>query len=724
MGTTQDSANGCRAMVALSSIPGIEALWAKTTGDPRVRIAVLDGPVDLAHPCFEGAKLEERLGHLRDNGGKLTGPMTAHGTHVASVIFGRHGGPVTGIAPGCSGMVLPVFSERRRRLSQLDLSRAIEAAVQAGAQVINISGGQLTNGGEAEGWLEHAIQYCADNNVLVVAAAGNDGCPCLHVPAALPSVLAVGAMDERGVPVDFSNWGETYKNQGLLAPGHEVVGARPGGGTVRRSGTSMAAPIVSGVAGLLLSLQLDRGQEPDPGAVRAALLHGSDACDGRTVGDCSRFLLGALNVLGAEQALTAIERKELPMLDQTPVLEMTPSEAEAEAGVGVSCRCEQGAEPARETSLNGANSMPPKSAVIEAPPVKSPVKGAALSQPPAPVRQAPAKPARVAASAAPPAEVAPSQTTSELTYTFQPSGGLVYALGTLGFDFGTEARRDSFKQLMGAAFPADYRTPTGPIPHDARDMVLYLKYADVDDKGSPTLDPKKPSYYHLDEAKSLIWTLNLELTPIYGLEPLGPFSRRVYQTLVDLLDNQIRKEDDPDYVERVSIPGLLSGRTVRLFSGQVLPIVEMENVRGMYGWKVNDLIQAALNIVEKAGTALTPDQKVTFGTTLRNFLNRVYYDFRNLGTTSPDRALNFAVTNLVQVSLIFGDFIRRGLELDTIDVLKSPTCRLDSDCWDVKLKFFYPSDLTKAVQVARLTLDVSDKMPVTLGTLRVWAQRY
>ena len=108
--------------------------------------------------------------------GSLTGQMAKHGTHVASIVFGRHGSPVPGVAPGCTGLVIPVFSDGRRRLSQLDLSRAIEAAVDAGAHVINISGGQLTEIGEAEDWLDRAIRYCDDNNVLVIAAAGNDGC--------------------------------------------------------------------------------------------------------------------------------------------------------------------------------------------------------------------------------------------------------------------------------------------------------------------------------------------------------------------------------------------------------------------------------------------------------------------------------------------------------------------------------------------------------------------
>ena len=92
-----------------------------------------------------------------------------------------------------------------------------------------------------------------------VAAAGNNGCDCLHVPAALPAVLAVGAMDAHGHPLEFSNWGKAYQTQGILAPGKDITGAKSGGGTVQLSGTSFATPIVAGVAALLLSLQVQRG---------------------------------------------------------------------------------------------------------------------------------------------------------------------------------------------------------------------------------------------------------------------------------------------------------------------------------------------------------------------------------------------------------------------------------------------------------------------------------
>ena len=244
-------------------------------------------PAVARHPNFDD-ELEGRLG--------------AHGTHVASVVFGRHDGPVKGVAPGCRGLLVPVLGERRRT-RQLELARAIERAVDAGVHVINISGGQLTRQGEADGWLERAIQFCNRHDVLVVAAAGNDGCECLQVPAAVESVLAVGAMSDEGRPLDFSNWGPAYRSQGILANGQRILGAVPGGGVRRENGTSLATPIVTGVAALLLSLQLERGQRPSPQLVRDALLQGADRCVAGEVADCNRYLVGKLNVGGAQETL-------------------------------------------------------------------------------------------------------------------------------------------------------------------------------------------------------------------------------------------------------------------------------------------------------------------------------------------------------------------------------------------------------------------------------------
>ena len=280
---------------------GLSSLWAESIGDPGICIAVLDGPVDVSHPCFNGAKLTS-LPTLAA-GAVAQGLASQHGTHVASVIFGQHGSPVRGIAPGCRGLIIPVFENGPDgslvSCSQIDLARAITQAVEQGAHVINISGGERAASADPHPLLANAIRLCADNAVLIVAAAGNDGCPCLQVPAAVASTLAVGAMDAQGLPLDSSNWGEAYQTQGILAPGEQILGAVPGSGVTAKSGTSFATPVVSGLVGLLLSIQLQRDESPDPYAVRAAILESAFPCVPHEAVDCRRYLVGSLNIHGA-----------------------------------------------------------------------------------------------------------------------------------------------------------------------------------------------------------------------------------------------------------------------------------------------------------------------------------------------------------------------------------------------------------------------------------------
>ena len=106
---------------------------------------------------------------------------------------------------------------------------------------------------------------------------------------------------------------------------------------------------------------------------------------------------------------------------------------------------------------------------------------------------------------------------------------------------------------------------------------------------------------------------------------------------------------------------------------------------------------------------------------LASFLHRIYFDLRNLGKTARDRALNFAATNAFQAASTLAEAVARGMELDSIEVEKSPFCRLNSDCWDVKLKFFDSENSSRAKKVYRYTIDVADVMPVTLGQVRSWS---
>jgi PatG C-terminal/Subtilase family/PatG Domain len=277
---------------------GLQDLWQKTLGDSGICIAILDSPIEVSHPCFIGASLtysENLLVERERNFGALR-----HGTHVASIVFAQHHlTPVKGIAPLCRGIVIPIFHSADGRCSQKDLAEAIDRAVAAGAHVINISAGELSLSGTAHPTLAEAVMRCTAAGTLIVAAAGNQGCDCLQIPGALPLVLAVGAMDAHGDPLECSNWGEAYQTQGILAPGDRILGATPGGGIALSSGTSFAAAIVSGVAGLLLSLQKQAGRIPNPLEIRKVLLDTAS----KVVGDSPRTLTGRLNLVGAVDAL-------------------------------------------------------------------------------------------------------------------------------------------------------------------------------------------------------------------------------------------------------------------------------------------------------------------------------------------------------------------------------------------------------------------------------------
>jgi cyanobactin maturation PatA/PatG family protease len=281
--------------------------------------------------------------------------------------------------------------------------------------------------------------------------------------------------------------------------------------------------------------------------------------------------------------------------------------------------------------------------------------------------------------------------------TTSPRSNLVYALGTIGYDFGTEARRDTFKQFMPPVSIGSTQVPANP--YDACQMADYLEA-------------------NLFEAKSLIWTLNLELTPVYAIKPVGAFGADIYEMLTYLLAGQVLAEDDADYIERVSIPGIVTDEMVRLFSGQEVPILKVNSPRGMYGWKVNSLVESALQTVS-AEQEIADENRMR--RSLTSFLNRVYYDLRNLGQLARDRALNFAATNAFQAVQTFSDAVAQGMELADIEVEKSPFCRYGSECWDVKLKFFDPDNGRRAKRVFRFTIDVSDRTPVTLGKVRSWA---
>ena len=232
-------------------LPGLEGLWALTKGRPEVRIGVLDGPVDES---------------LISQAGDLSDGVVRHGTHVYSIISGTADGTVPGIAPGCTVLSIPVFEASqdgaRQICSQEELAAGVRAALNLGCSVVNISASQQADLLSLSSDLNAALQEAADQDVLIVAATGNQGCRCDTIPASVPGVLAVGAHGADGLPLLASNSGQRHRAQGIVAPGNDIPGACVGGGLCRATGTSFAAATVSGVAGLLMSLDLERGHAP------------------------------------------------------------------------------------------------------------------------------------------------------------------------------------------------------------------------------------------------------------------------------------------------------------------------------------------------------------------------------------------------------------------------------------------------------------------------------
>lgn len=228
-----------------------ERVWPLTTGT-GITVGVVDTGVDAQVPQLRGQVLPGT--DTTQPGGKPADTdCFGHGTFVAGIIAAKRidGTGYAGVAPGVR--ILPVRSANTDdptlpgALTQEGMALGIRAAVDDGAQVINISASTT----EQDARLADAVTYAEQHDIVVVASAANTadkGNPVTY-PAAYPSVIAVGAVDEHGTHADFSQTGPFVS---LVAPGVIVFGLGPGGpGQWQGSGTSYSAPFVAGVAALV-----------------------------------------------------------------------------------------------------------------------------------------------------------------------------------------------------------------------------------------------------------------------------------------------------------------------------------------------------------------------------------------------------------------------------------------------------------------------------------------
>lgn len=264
-------------------------------GDEDVTVAAVDTGVSLGHPelqrkCLAGyntvdlglGQISPSLHLVGDSWGIGFHPQdqVGHGSMVAGIIGAQGWHVHRGVA--AKALVLPVrvlaaaqTSPESPRVgvgSLADIDAGMKVAVDLGADIINMSFGTPESSIPRGDQPPHSrvISYAQHYGCTLVAAAGNKGDDDRYYPAALPGVIAVGSVDAMNRRSRFSSYGDHLC---VCAPGEQIYGLARRGYRVN-SGTSFAAPFVSGIAALMLARARRAGMEID-GAVIQQLLAGS-----------------------------------------------------------------------------------------------------------------------------------------------------------------------------------------------------------------------------------------------------------------------------------------------------------------------------------------------------------------------------------------------------------------------------------------------------------------
>jgi subtilisin family serine protease len=240
--------------IAGSDVNATEA-WVLTTGDPDTVIAIVDTGVSQSHPDLQTSVLPgySPLGASWDDD-----VFISHGTHCAGIASADtdNGLGIAGVGWDCSILPVKVLGFLGSG-TEPDIAAGIVWAADNGADVISLSLGSPDFGIV----LENAVNYAADQGVVLVAATGNTPGVPIFAPARYEATIAVGATDNRDQIASFTTTGPEMT---VTAPGVDVWSAwdtlslfGPTDGYAFQSGTSMATPHVAGVVGLMLSINPD-----------------------------------------------------------------------------------------------------------------------------------------------------------------------------------------------------------------------------------------------------------------------------------------------------------------------------------------------------------------------------------------------------------------------------------------------------------------------------------
>ncbi|MBL9121201.1 MAG: S8 family serine peptidase [Phycisphaerae bacterium] len=269
--------------------------WSITLGDPAVVVAVCDSGVDLDHPDLAPILVPgyNAVDHLPQTIGGLVDGLTDHGTEVAGCVAAA-----TDNAIGIGGLgwdlrLMPIRVSNQANDTALlsDIANGATWAVDHGASVVNVSFSSVDTQIASE-----AGAYVRSEGGVLVWAAGNAAASLGAIDPA--TILVVGATDANDGLASFTNVGAAID---LVAPGVGITTTKlftPGGGYASPNGTSFAAPIVSGVLGLV------RSANPNLSPAASEFIVTSTAKDLGATGEDNSFGAGRVDA-GAAVALAA-----------------------------------------------------------------------------------------------------------------------------------------------------------------------------------------------------------------------------------------------------------------------------------------------------------------------------------------------------------------------------------------------------------------------------------
>lgn len=275
----------------------VHEAWLETTGSIEVMIAIIDTGIDTDHDEFlnrisplsyNSRTKQVGISYVEDDNG--------HGTLVAGVIGANKDNSkgIAGIVQNSQILVIkannledPLTEEiESKSFTDASIIEGIYYAADQGAQVINMSLGSSS----ANTLMQQAINYARNLGVILVAASGNDGVSSKFYPASFDGVISVSAVNENETIWEQSNYNDKVD---ISAPGSLILSTSLNNGYATASGTSLAAPQVSGVIGLMLAYFT----EFDSNQIIQQLL--SSAVDKGTIGYDVYFGEGIVNAAAA-----------------------------------------------------------------------------------------------------------------------------------------------------------------------------------------------------------------------------------------------------------------------------------------------------------------------------------------------------------------------------------------------------------------------------------------